>query len=195
MSTDPQGNVLLTGYFEESVALNPHPARKFILSEGSFDMFILGLKPDGQSLWATGQGGHGPDGASSIATDNVGGIYTTGYFFGVMDADPGIGSDILQSNGLEDIFIGKWQGMTVSVKEALSSDMTLYPNPGTGPYIIELSEAVNGTLTIYDAFGKSVQQLSVNGNEILLKVELAPGTYWIMIESERRQTYTQLVIP
>ena len=195
MAIDLQGNIQVTGYYQESLARNPQVARNFILSEGSFDMFILGHTADGQLLWATGQGGDNADLSYSIATDNRGGMYTTGYFNGTMDADPGTGSHILRSEGNDDIFVGKWQGITVSVKENRSTDMMLYPNPGRGPFIIELSEPVDGTLSIYDAFGKNVQRLSVQGKEIELDIDLKPGTYWVQIDSKEGSTYTQLIIP
>jgi hypothetical protein len=195
MYVDAQGNIFCTGYFEESIALDPHPARKFILSNGSFDMFTLALQPNGQLLWATGQGGDNQDLAYAITIDFRGGIYTTGFFNGTMDADPGPGTDLIRSAGNDDIFIGKWQGMTVSVEEPALMDMTLYPNPGAGPFVLEFTEPIEGTVSLYDAQGKTIKHWSIHGKKTRLDVQLPSGTYWVMVETKNEQMYTQLVIP
>jgi hypothetical protein len=58
-------------------------------------------------LWAKGMGSNNDDQASSIAIDDNGNVYTTGFFSDTVDFDPGSGTFDLISNGGEDIFLLK----------------------------------------------------------------------------------------
>lgn len=53
-------------------------------------------------------GNSGADVGRSVITDSNGNVYTTGYFNGVGDFDPGIGTFTLSSYGLEDVFVTKF---------------------------------------------------------------------------------------
>lgn len=57
--------------------------------------------------WARNMGGNLDEMGNSIAVDASGNVYTTGYFFGTSDFDPGPGIFNLTSNGANDIFISK----------------------------------------------------------------------------------------
>ncbi len=57
--------------------------------------------------WAKNMGGNGDDGGNSITVDGSGNVYTTGFFGGTVDFDPGAGISNLTSAGYSDIFITK----------------------------------------------------------------------------------------
>ena len=57
--------------------------------------------------WVKTIGGTGQDLGFSITTDNLGNVYTTGFFQGTVDFDPDSGIDTLTSNGGYDIFLQK----------------------------------------------------------------------------------------
>ncbi len=57
--------------------------------------------------WAIQTGGPDADEAYSITTDANGNVYTTGYFRGTVDFDPGAGTFYLKSSLLMDIYIQK----------------------------------------------------------------------------------------
>jgi type IX secretion system substrate protein/beta-propeller repeat-containing protein len=57
--------------------------------------------------WAKKMGSIGSDAGTSIALDNSGNVYTTGYFTNTADFDPGAGVSNMTSEGMEDIFISK----------------------------------------------------------------------------------------
>ena len=63
-------------------------------------------------LWAKRMGGTSSDVGQSIAADPTGSgdVYTTGYFTGTVDFDPGAGVFNLTAAGLWDIFISKLDG-------------------------------------------------------------------------------------
>ncbi len=57
--------------------------------------------------WAKRMGGTGNDQGRAIVVDGAGNVYTTGYFEGTVDFDPGPGIFNLTSAGSADIFISK----------------------------------------------------------------------------------------
>lgn len=90
ITTDSQGNVLVTGFYSSTVDFNPGPAVNYLASNPSSNsVFILKLDAAGNYLWAKGivGAGGGEISGSSIATNRDGEIYTTGYFSGTADFD------------------------------------------------------------------------------------------------------------
>ncbi|CAN5135540.1 hypothetical protein BH09BAC5_BH09BAC5_10330 [soil metagenome] len=70
--------------------------------------FFSTLKAQAPQLdWAIGVGGTGSDYGNAIALDAQGNTYTTGFFSGTVDFDPGIGIQNLTSHAYCDIFILK----------------------------------------------------------------------------------------
>jgi hypothetical protein len=57
--------------------------------------------------WAKSFGGNNYVKSNSISTDALGNVYTTGYFEGTVDFDPGIGVELLSTQGSDDIFVQK----------------------------------------------------------------------------------------
>jgi hypothetical protein len=106
--TDASGNSFTTGYFEWTTDFDPG-AGTFSLSPNSAskDVFIVKLNSTGNFVWAKNMGGSSTDIVQSIALDAAGNIYTTGYFSGNADFDPGSGTTSLYSAGSNDVFISK----------------------------------------------------------------------------------------
>lgn len=108
--TDASGNCYTTGAFGNIVDFDPDTSASAIFnltSVGARDVFISKLNSSGNFVWAKSFGGTGMDEGNSIVKDNVGNIYTTGYFVGQPDFDPGVGTFTLNSIGGKDIFISK----------------------------------------------------------------------------------------
>jgi len=71
---------------------------------------FFSLAVNSQSIdfgWAKKMGGDGPDAGYDIYVDAFKNVYTTGYFEGNGDFDPGAGSASLVSSGNRDVFISK----------------------------------------------------------------------------------------
>ena len=66
---------------------------------------IIGVSQNFQ--WAKKMGGTSNDYGNSIALDSGGNVYSTGYFQGTVDFNPGAGTFNLTSAGSNDIFISK----------------------------------------------------------------------------------------
>lgn len=108
IAIDMGGNVYTTGYFSGSVDFDPDSSGTFNLTTtGGTDIFISKLDASGNFIWAKQMGGTSYAGGESLIIDALGNIYTTGYFYGTTDFDPGAGTFNLTSSGTHDIFISK----------------------------------------------------------------------------------------
>src|SRR5690606_19324646 len=85
IALDNYGNVYTTGYFEDTVDFDPGFGVSYLNSTGGKDIFICKLDTSGNFVWAKKIGGSGTDAGNSIAVDNLGNIYITGYFEGLVD--------------------------------------------------------------------------------------------------------------
>jgi len=107
VTTDASGNVYTTGVFYGTVDFDPGAGVSNLTSNGLSDIFIQKLDANGNFLWAKQIGGLGGDLGYSITVDASGHVYTTGYFKGAVDFNPGASVYNLTSNGYQDIFIQK----------------------------------------------------------------------------------------
>jgi hypothetical protein len=109
IAVDGSGNVYTTGFFTGTVDFDPGPGISNLTCAGDKDIFISKLDAMGNFLWAKSMGGINIDWGNSIALDGAGNVYTTGFFEGSADFDPGAGSNILSTTGEGDfdLYISK----------------------------------------------------------------------------------------
>jgi hypothetical protein len=107
ITTDANGNVYTTGGFNNTVDFDPGTGTANLISTGSYDIFIQKLDANGDFIWAQSMGGSVDDIGYSITSDDNGNIYTTGYFQGTVDFDPGTGIVNLTASEARDIFVQK----------------------------------------------------------------------------------------
>lgn len=105
-ATDALGNIYTTGVFKEATDFDPNGGVYDLISDGGGDIFIFKLDTGGNFIWAKKMGGLGDDWGNSITIDQFANVYTTGYFSGAVDFDPGVGIFNLNSSW-RDIFISK----------------------------------------------------------------------------------------
>jgi len=105
----PDGSVYTTGYFVGTADFDPGPGtyKPFTSPSTISDAFVLKLDPAGNLLWARDVGGASYDMGYAVAVGPDGGVYTTGYFTGTADFDPGPGTFNLTSAGASDVFVSK----------------------------------------------------------------------------------------
>jgi hypothetical protein len=78
LTTDPEGNLLITGCFMNKVMFGSKP----LVAVGNFDIFVAKYNRNGELLWVQQAGGQGFDMANTIRADTLGNIYIKGYFSG-----------------------------------------------------------------------------------------------------------------
>jgi len=109
MVLDAQANIYTTGWFSGNVDFDPGAQSFYLNSPGAYNTFISKLDQTGKFVWAKSTNGTSSAGAqgNSIAIDLYGDIYTTGFFYGSIDFDPGFNTHYLSSEGAQDIYISK----------------------------------------------------------------------------------------
>lgn len=107
IAVDAVGNVYTSGRFQNTADFDPGPGVYNLTSAGQDDIFVSKLDANGNFLCAASMGGAGTDKAYSLALDGNGNSYITGYFNGIADFDPGVGTYNLTSFGGTEIFVTK----------------------------------------------------------------------------------------
>lgn len=185
ITADASGNIYVGGLFKGSSDFNPSAATNSLVSGivGStynFDGFIAKYNSSGNYLWAKKVGGNtGDDVINQLVVNAQGIVYSTGYFKGIVDFNPGTPVLNLTAVGGDDFFVQKldangnflWAkstgGSSTDIATSLAIDAssnvfvtgyfagTVDFNPGTA--------VDNKTATGNSMF---IQKLDVNGNYV-----------------------------
>ena len=111
VAVDGSNNVYITGVFEGAVDFNP-TGGALRISNGSTDVFLAKYTEDGTFDSVLTWGDSGNDFGYDVSADISGGVYVTGAFEGTdVDFDPGAGTALKSSNGIEDIYLTKFNSM------------------------------------------------------------------------------------
>lgn len=107
LAVDNAGNVFYTGHFWGTVDFNPGTGvHNLTTVASSWDIYIAKLNSSGDFAWVKQFGDIYDEEGLSIAVDAADNVYTTGYFQGNIDFDPGPGTNNLTSAD-NDVFIQK----------------------------------------------------------------------------------------
>jgi len=92
IAVDASGSVYSTGYFFDTADFDPGASTFNLVTAGVGDIFVSKLTASaGNFVWAKNMGGTLDDFAHALAIDAAGSVYTTGFFAGTADFDPGAG--------------------------------------------------------------------------------------------------------
>lgn len=104
----------LTGSFRGTADFDPGTGTSNLTAIGGEDIFVAKYDTAGNYAWARNMGGGAVNKSLCIAVNKQGtggAVYTTGYFLGATDFDPGPGTATLTSAGSVDAFVCKLDGM------------------------------------------------------------------------------------
>lgn len=107
LALDEDGNIYTTGFFLGATDFDPTVGAFILNSSFSGDAFISKLDSSGNFVWAKQIGGTLAVTAYALAVDGNGNVYTTGFFDGTADFDPGVATYNLTVVGYSDIFVSK----------------------------------------------------------------------------------------
>ena len=124
-TVDNGGNLLITGWFYETIDFDPSASALELTNTGGSDMFAVKLDSNGSLVWAKQVGGTSSGGivvGHGIATDASGNVYITGKFTSNTDFDPGPGIEQLPAFS-DDVYVLKLDsdGTFVWVREVLGN--------------------------------------------------------------------------
>jgi uncharacterized repeat protein (TIGR01451 family) len=97
MFVDLHNDLYITGEYSDLADLDPGPAISNHRSVGGTDIFIEKLNSNGELLWVNTMGTGFNDHGRGIWVDTSNCVYTIGSFYGMMDFDPGLGTDTRSS--------------------------------------------------------------------------------------------------
>jgi hypothetical protein len=104
---DSSDNILVSGSFRgTNVDFDPGAGTSTLSAQanGRSHAFVMKLNNLGEFVWAKDMGGLLGSRSNSMAIDSDNNIYTTGYFEGTVDFDPGAGTANLTASGVSDAF-------------------------------------------------------------------------------------------
>ncbi len=107
LALDYDANVYTTGNFSGSADFDPGTGVESLVAVGSTDIFLSKLDSAGNYVWAKAIGGADDDRGYAVTVDGLGHVFTTGYFSGTVDFNPGGEKDEFTANG-SDIFVAKF---------------------------------------------------------------------------------------
>lgn len=110
MCKDASGNTYAVGDYWGTIDFDPGAGIDNLISVGGYDIFISKYDVNGNFVWAKSLGGSKYNFGYGIAVDGSGNVYTTGWYDGTADFDPGAGTFNLTANngpGYYDVFISK----------------------------------------------------------------------------------------
>ena len=111
VALDNEGNIYVTGIFQETIDFDPGPGEDFRTAPGEDAIFLSRFSADGEFAWVRTWGGnndnHTEEISNAVVVDEWNNVYVTGYVDGLCDYDPGPGEDWIQSLD-QDMFLCKY---------------------------------------------------------------------------------------
>ena len=111
MVSDNDNNIIVVGYFRDTVDFALDGSSFKLVSNGWEDIFIVKYNSNGEVLWGFNLGDENHknhDRCNSVAVDDLGNIYVTGYYYGEVDFDPGEGVYTINQYLTRNIFVAKY---------------------------------------------------------------------------------------
>jgi hypothetical protein len=188
------GDIYTTGFFNGTVDFNPGTGTYNLTSIGNSDVFISKIDTSGNFLWAKQIGGTSIDVGSFIVADANKNVYTTGWFYGTAEFDPGTETYNLISAGNSDIFVVKLSDVFTGITDASTSIKMpiVYPNPSNGRFNIT-SSAIIDEIRITNLLGQIIYQTKPSSNNFSLQ-QNETGIYFIHITIGKQIITKKLIV-
>lgn len=196
ITLDAAGDVYTTGSFEGTVDFDPGPGTTNLSAGDDEDVFILKLDAAGNFFWAASFGGNGDDEGYGIHVDGSGNVYTTGYFAGTADVDPGAGVTNLSSAGGTDIFVHKLGQATTRIAGIPAGlNISAFPNPTDGWFLLAIEAPQDHVVvTLRDMQGREIYTRNLGAaSPIPLEIPGPAGVYLLHVSMTQGHSVIRLI--
>jgi len=181
VDTDDLNNIYITGNYQGTADFNSDLGLVYNLTSSSSDGFILKLNSLGVFQWANTFISSSFCSAESI---NVNGnlVYSTGYFNGTVDLDPGLGSSVLSSSGSgRDVYISKLNTQGLFIWGGELNGTGVYMNEARGIAVnnneIHVSGSFMGSVDFDPGVGTATLSSVNNSQGSSFVVKLTPQCF------------------
>lgn len=183
IDVDVYGNIYTTGYFTGTADFDPGVGVYNLTSFGDQDIFISKLDSLGNFSWIEQIGDLSKDWSNAITVDNLGNIYTTGFFMGTVDFNTDSGTLNFTASA-NDIFVHKIGQTPIGITEISNeSSILIYPNPSNNFIDIETTLA-DYALSVFDIMGKLIFTENVSQNKTRIDISnFSNGIYFLQLAS------------
>ena len=170
LSADASGNVYFTGFYQDTIDIDPGNGVFNLISNGLHDVFILKLDISGNFAWAKSIGGTADDASNNITFDMSGNVYVTGLYGDTVTFNSSFSVFNLSFSGLPSVFAQFYMLLKLDTNGNFTwakslGDWGLYNDLGrfittdaTGNIFLTGFESVTGGIFVY------IEKLDVNGN-------------------------------
>jgi hypothetical protein len=191
VSTDPSGNVFITGNFSSPV-ITFGTTTLFNTENGAnsySDIFIAKYTPNGTFIWAKSAVGNGYDIGQGISTDAIGNVFVTGSFYGstITFGTTTIVNTDIGTNDNSDIFIAKYSGVSTGTSESSANNqLIISPNPTNSSITLSMPSLKNSKISITTLTGTEVGNYNTENTstQTIDISHLASGVYFVSLKSE-----------
>jgi hypothetical protein len=194
IATDAAGNSYVAGNFDGTYAIFGTDSVANLNTAGSnTDIVVAKYNSSGILQWAEGAGGNYNNTVYGIACNNTGDALMTGGFTSTTMT---FGSIVVNNSvpSLEDLFCAKI-GTPMGIEEQTAQlNVSLYPNPSNGVFLIRSEEAITG-IRIMNVLGERILNLRPDQQESRIDLSAYPkGTYFIGVLSDKKGTVKKVVL-
>jgi hypothetical protein len=201
-SPGTQGGLYIAGYYYGHTKVDDVTIPELMPITESYDPFISKLDFTGHFLFLAGLGGTGFDFSQAIAVNPAApGIYSTGFFSGTCDFDPGINEYPLVSAGNTDLYVIKLDDLLTDIDNVEVNekdlDFQVYPIPARDELLVRIPLAEKVQLTITNILGVSIKSFdtAIENAIVRLDVSLIPnGVYFLQMNINNKMLSKKFII-
>lgn len=177
IATDASGNAYLAGTFQSS---NITFSVKFAYNDGGgSDVFLAKFNQLGIIQWIKSYGGQGQDKSTSIAIENAGAVYMTGYYNYYYASFSNCTTTFPELS--DDMYTVKFNAITGLRKANNEVYVTIFPNPTYSSITIHCASNTISKVILYYPKGDCILQLEGNEkHDLMLELNSLPSAMYFI---------------
>jgi hypothetical protein len=191
ISADADGNAYLAGAFQ-SLEIS-FGAKKALMEGGSSDVFIAKFNQTGIIQWINAYGGAGQDKITSMAIENAGAIYLTGYYNYYYLPFSNCTAPFPELS--DEMFCVKLNAIT-GILENTNKELTIMPNPALDYILVNSTTHHISKVVLTSVNGDFIDEVSgSNSFQVLVQLDkLPPAMYFIVVYANDGKVTHQKII-